>query len=763
MGLVADLIHGLKDLEGTNQLKPRPQTSDDQALMYTTRTETDGTLEVYDGNLPADMNGVFYTIYPVGSVNSGGLPFPETINGQYNPEFGTPIMNGDGLVVSITFDGTQDPPIRSRLVKTPCFFADYNTRKAAPLPGSNFGFLNFGLSRMSLSLGARNLSNTALIPVKFGNSAPFLLTTYDIGRPFILDAKELKLLSPVGSTTDWMPATPTFLNWPFPVVQTTAHPSFDPNTEEVFSVNYTKSATANEYLIAQKTAQYLSTDKDLFAEKLSAYCESMVDETDAGKIAGKLMDFFKNLDFYIKGAQQNPAHSSSSDDTSVWLMRWTGQQEIEKWVMVDAEGGNAIQITECMHQTSLTKDYIVLTQTAFKFSLDLLINNPFPNIPAIDIIIRKILASTMLPYTDCYIVKRADLVSGTNKVVAHKLVTPPGSATPYPIPVETIHYSCNYANPNGMITLYGIHNSCSCVAEWIRPYDTAQITGEPVNNDLIGMFALGSMDINRIGKWVINVNTLSIDTANSKQYYSPGNVLPQNIGSTDIKNTDIGPNTWTLGLYTFRDMISPVKTVDQLKYIWYIANGADPEYLTEFIYDLYKNASDRILPVNEVQAFTAKGVAQTLVQIGCDTMTPLNHFQFPYGTYIRSLSFIPRPTLTPLVEYEVDGYIMCTMQVPTDAVNYRSEYWVFDAAKIASGPVCKLYFNGIQFCFTLHTAWMASASPYNFNYDVDVKTDYDAEINEIFSDDPATKAEMLAFFEKNVYEDWYKQKNGQSQ
>lgn len=758
MGLLVDLIEGLKNIEQSEQLKPRPQTTDDKALMYTTRTETDGSLEVYQGTLPSDMNGVFYTVYPVGSVNSGGLPFPEEINGKYNPEFGTPIMNGDGFVLSVTFDGTQDPKIKSRLIKTPCFYADYNTRTTATSK-SSYSFYNFGLSRMSMKLGARNLLNTAVIPVKFGTSDPFLLATYDIGRPFILDPVKLSLQSPLGATTDWVPGTPGFLNWPFPIVQTTAHPTFDQNTQELFSVNYCKSSTANEYLIAQKTADYLANDKDLFASKLAAFCETMIDETDAGKIATKLMDFFKNLDYYVKGEQQNPTQSTSGDDTSVWLMRWKGEETIEKWMMVDAEGGNAIQITECMHQTSLTQDYIVLTQCAFKFSLDLLINNPFPNIPIIDMIIRKILANSMLPYTDCYIVKRADLTVGGGNVVAHKLVIPPGSAAPYPIPVETIHYSCNYANPNGVITLYGIHNSSSCVAEWIRPYDTEKISGNPVDNNLIGMFALGSMDINRIGKWVIDVNTLSIDTTNSKQYYSPGNVPPQSIGATDIKDTDIGPNTWTLGLYTFRDIISPIKSVETIKYIWFIANGADPNYLTEFIYDLYVNAEDRILPAMEVQAYTAKGVAQTLVQISCDTMQPADHYQFAYGTYIRSLQFIPRPVPSNDIAYEIDGYIFCTMQVPTDAVNYRSEYWVFDAAKISSGPVCKLFYNGLQFCFTLHTAWLPSASNYNLNYDVDVETDYNNEIDQIFSDDPATKQAMLAFFTANVYPGWYQQKN----
>jgi carotenoid cleavage dioxygenase-like enzyme len=759
MHLLADLLKGLKDLAENIEPKPDPVTEVTGGLMYTTRNETDGTLEVYEGRLPADLNGVFYTIYPVGSINSGGLPFPKTVGGKYNPEYGTPIMNGDGYIVSISFDGTQDPRIRTRVIKPPCYFADYATRREAGPSISAFG--NMGLSRMSLTLGTRNLLNTAVIPVKFGETPPFLLSTYDVGRPFIMDPYQLKLQSPLGSTSDWVPATPDFLRWPFPIVQTTAHPSFDPQTEELFSINYYRASSSNDYLVAQKTAEYMGSDKELFANKLSAFCEGLADELDDATVAGKLKEFFNDLDHYVKGAEKKAEPSAVIPETSVWLMRWKGTEVIEKWMLIDNSGSSPVCITECMHQTALTEDYIVLTQCAFKFTLDLLINNPFPNYPAIDMILRKLLSAAMLPYTDCYIVKRSDLTAGGGQVIAHKLVLP---GAQYPIPVETIHYSCDYANPEGKITLYGIHNSSACVAEWIRSYDKAKISGGQVDSGLVGMFALGSMDINRIGKWVIDTNTMTVDAASSKQYHSPGNIPADQLDKINPHTTDIGPNTWTLGLYTFRDIISPVKTVDKIKFIWYIANGADPGYLTEFVYDLYKDAADRILSVEDLLLYTAKGIPQTLVQMDCESMQPISHFQFPYGTYIRSLHFIPRPERKEEdrdVMPELDGYIFCTVQVPQTADTYRSEYWVFDAAKIASGPECKLYFNGIQFCFTLHTAWMENAEPYSLDYNVDVKGDYDAEIAKIFKGDPLGQALMQGFFDQSVYPGWYQQKTKQ--
>lgn len=763
MSILEELLTGIEDLKGCRNLKPQTQTPADMALMKTTRTETDGKMTVFEGKLPADMSGVFYVIYPVGSVNSGGLPFPQLINGKYNGEYATPIMNGDGMIVSINLDGSQTPAIKSRIIKSPCYFADYNTRVGTAQHDELLGMLNFsnfGISRMNMILGARDLLNTAVIPVKFKDTPPFLLSTYDVGRPFIMDPVKLKLQSPLGATTDWVKATPDFLKWVFPIVQTTAHPSFDPNTQELFSVNYCKSSSAQEYKITERTAYYLEKDPIKFEAEMEKFCETQKDEKDPAKIAEALMDFLNNLDHYMTGAPLAPATAAA--DTSVWLMRWKGDQTIEKWTLIDAEGGNAIQIDECMHQTSLTKDYIVLTQTAFKFALDLLINNPFPNHPCIDILIRYLLASSMLPFTDCYIVKRSDLKPGGGTVVANKVTLPTQeqvqdeTGTSHAIPCETIHYSCEYQNPNQKITFYAMHNSSSCVAEWIRPYDSAQISGKQVKTNLMGMFALGSMDVNRVGKWVIDCSSFVIDTVNSKQFSSPGKVSVANLPAAN-QNTDFGPNTWTLGLYTYRDMISPVKTVDTIKYIWYIANGADPDYLTTFIYGLYKNAPDRILPVNDVLAYTKKGIPQSLIRMNCATMVPDDYYQFAYGTYIRSIQFIPRNSEKAGAVYETDGYLFCTMQVPVDAVNYRSEYWVFDAAKVATGPVAKLLFSDIQFCFTLHSAYMESAQPYSLNYDVDVKTDYNGELGRLFGTGPIADA-FLNFFNTNVYADWYKQK-----
>jgi len=199
------------------------QTNDDLALMKTTRSEVEGKLTVIEGSIPSEMNGVFYVVYPVGSVNSEGLPMPLSSEAgllDYNEEYNTPLMNGDGMTLSVTFDGSNEPILETSLVKPPCYFADFNTRQQAQdqeedetEKGSLWlnKFYNLGISRMG-TLGARNLLNTAVTPVKFGDDPSFLLATYDVGRPFIMDPKSKRLTSPLGEMTDWKSNMPSGLD-----------------------------------------------------------------------------------------------------------------------------------------------------------------------------------------------------------------------------------------------------------------------------------------------------------------------------------------------------------------------------------------------------------------------------------------------------------------------------------------------------------------------------------------------------------------------
>lgn len=91
-----------------------------EPLLYTTAQEVDGDLVITEGKFPADLLGTVYMVYQIGSVNSDGLPYPEFLpDGSLNPEYGSAIMSGDGMVLKI--DLTDQPTIKTRIMKTPSY------------------------------------------------------------------------------------------------------------------------------------------------------------------------------------------------------------------------------------------------------------------------------------------------------------------------------------------------------------------------------------------------------------------------------------------------------------------------------------------------------------------------------------------------------------------------------------------------------------------------------------------------------------------
>lgn len=704
-------------------------TDPKQALLYTTRNEADCIMKIVEGTLPTDLKGVFYMIYPVGSINSNGLPFPENNDdGTRNQEYGSPVMNGDGMALFLDFNHIH-PVAKSRILKPPCYYADASLPYKKSLEQKISGFRNWGLSRISVWLGARNLLNTALIPIKFDNSNTALLAAYDVGRPFVMDPKSLELKSPLGYNTDWTPTTPSSLPWVFPIVMGSAHPTFDPLTQELFAVNFIRSM--NSLLTQERVIFHMKNNLETFKQKLSALVNDLKGQNaDPATVRTGINGFIDNIDTHMNH-EVVAAPGTTPVDNTVYLMRWMGGNNIDKWQLKD-QFGQDLAIKQCMHQTSLSEDYILLTDTSFKFTIDLLFNTIDPDIPGLDDLIRYAFTEPMLPYTVCYIVKRKDLVPGTSTATAY--------AINQNIPLETIHYSLNYKNPGGIITMYAAHNSASCVAEWMRPFDTDKLTGQPLDPEVISLFALGSMDVCRFGKWEIDAENLSI--AASETFESEGNT--QNL-------SNLGPNTWNVGFYTYRDMISADKNVDEIKYIWTTANGLDNRMLSTFIYDLYAQYTNRIVPIDDMLSLTEQGVQCSISRIVTSNMTADDYYQFEVNHYVRSIQFGPKAQATAGVDPQLDGYLMCSVlikNVNNPNVGYRTEFWLFDATNIAQGPVCKLQHDDIHFCISLHTAWLPEAKPYNLNYSVDIRSDYDPLIKKLpFPDNLLVDA----FFSDNVY------------
>jgi carotenoid cleavage dioxygenase-like enzyme len=695
------------------------------------RLELDVELSVLEGFIPDDIYGHVFICNPSGSVNSGGLPFPKYYkDGSINNEYGSPIMNGDGFVFRISFDEPGKVKFKSRLLKTPCYYSDEASRRGTIYHKQKLRFYNFGIARISPVLGARNFLNTAIIPYQIKSTNPFLLITYDIGRPYVLDPFNLKLISPVGGNNDWVSATPNMVKMPFKILNTTAHPSFDPHQKLLYSVNFIKKTQSILLSIKLYYALHKVLDKYLllFPAKLKKVYKDNKKYFSGRRF--KIISPFSNLRQFIKKTL-DVIKSKVHVKDNVYVVVWDETSKLKKWRLVDKEG-KPLVIKQCIHQTAVTKDYFLIIDSSFKFSLDILINNTFPNHPRINKLIKEALSRPMEPVTNLYLVKKTDLKEGASTAYYSRIKQP--------LPLECVHFAADCENPDDKITIYTAHNSAACLADWIRTHDTLALKpGHSVDPDLLGMFAVGQMDIGRIGKFVVDVNS--------------NEIVYQNIllESGELKGDDFKlPNghTWGIGLHTYNGILNPHKILPKIKNIYWQCLGADSRMLTSFIFNLYKDYRNRHMSVDDVLKFTKNGVPTILSRLNCEKMEFEDFYRFNKDCNLRAFQFVPKKNIDD--DDSIEGYIICMMINLMSGKKYNREIWIFDASNLKSGPLCKFGHEKLDYAFPLHSCWLPEIKPEKYKgHIINAREDFDPIIQKFYK---SKKRRFVSeFFEEHVY------------
>ena len=781
-----------------------------QKLIQASRKEIEVTLQFAEGftanDLPKDIFGHVFFNSVVGTVNSGGLPYPESFEeakeAHDRNEFGSPIMNGDGMILRIDFDQAQNGVVtyKTGLLKPPDYYADEATKKGSKLRKKwgykLFHFGNAGLIRMSDSLGSRNLMNTAVVPIRYeGDKQSRLYATFDGGRPYEFDPVSLKLISPIGWNHEWRQVLPKFFHLPFAPLTTTAHPSFDPETKEFFGVNFTRSLKNLmwSYSFSSALKKYphhvhkevdkLHADMDKINshEERQARLEDLY--TNIHKKIRKhkswwqrIKDWFAHIFKEIGNFLLKIKKDFMLND-EVYLMHWDGKSpHIQKFRLVDEEG-NPLVIHQCMHQTNLSEDFIILMNSSFKFTLDQMYDFPlwYPLDKLFDLD-RKLREFTTIPLeanTDTYLVSRKEIRETIEKIKNGEL--PEGTKTIKAIKVqdgldvECVHFSANYANPAGpngekAVTLFTINNSCNCVAEWVRPYDELKFPGNNSNDrnlpdgmkidpNLLGMFALGDMGVDRLGKYTIQVN----EAENEARFLpeADGGFHLTGIGDGLQRGDDSGlvtyngePTTWALNLYSYRGIISPTETVNTIKDVYVHSYGLSPKLLTKFIYDLYEDYPNRMVGVNDIGALTQQEIPSSLFRVSFDNMQQEDAYVFDKDVWPRSLQYVNKNNGG---NGSTDGYIVFAVVAPhgEGSDQYRSEIWIFDGEDLKKGPICKLFHPEMIFALPIHAAWLPEIQPVTEGYKINIREDYNEQIAKMIF--PWRRRKIKKFFNKYVY------------
>ncbi|MDJ0796909.1 MAG: carotenoid oxygenase family protein [Calothrix sp. MO_167.B12] len=669
-----------------------------ESVMTASRSELNNVeLNLLDGQLPQDISGHVFVIAPVGSVDSGGLPYVD----------GTPIFNGDGMIYRFDFDKPQSARVTTKITTTPDYYADLATR-----PGSKYEkhrFRNLGMGRVSLSLGLRNQLSTAFLAMKFSQQeSDRLLLNLDGGRPYEIDPQTLETVTPVGSNQEWRAQAQTPLKFTFEPVLSTAHPVFDPYTKEVFTVNYGRSLGNILQAIP------LIYDLDQIPAEIDELLERLAEFVRVEYIQDFLQIFFQFSDNLLQFYVNLFAKIAGVDiDNFVYLIRWDGKGDLERWRVVLPDK-TPVKIEQTMHQIGMSQDYVILMDTAFQFGLEQVINNPVPNKKGVDQTIQAFLGRPQSPNTTLYIIPRRQLQRGQYplrndlevEVVAQKVV----------IPLETVHFLVDYENPDNQIILHLAHISAWDGAQWIRNYDkSAYPPNNPVEPRLHGMIT-NALDISRMGRYKIDADSGKVIT--SQKIYD-------------------SRCTWGIGYYAYRDL-STTTIPRRLENIYWTSLGLWKELISDSVFQLYKDYKYRAVPTEELLRLADTGIPAQLYRIytSDESLKISDRYEFPNGYMVNSAQFIPRGDIQG---NSTDGYIFCAV-----LSGIGNEIWLFDAQDLASGPLCKLSHPSLDFGFTIHTAWLAEIAPRNASYHIGVRQDYQDIVKQ-------RSKEIQELFEEEIY------------
>jgi hypothetical protein len=341
-----------------------------------------------------------------------------------------------------------------------------------------------------------------------------------------------------------------------------------------------------------------------------------------------------------------------------------------------------------VHQVAVTRNWIVLFDTAFRVGFEQWFNDPFPGSHTTEERLRALLARPQNPYTSLWLVPRAALGQGSTDPTKPK----PIAVTATTVPVEAAHLLADYDDSDGLVTIHLAHSAASDLAEWVRPYDVSYYDGAAPRASVEGMVAIGAMDINRIGRYRIDGKTGAI-------------------GESAVVYDD--RLTWTLALYAGRELPAMTAAPERLEHIFWSSAGFFPELLTKFVYGLYADYSHRVTPLAEIQALANEGGRpSSLIRVDTAAMKIADSYAAPTGTIIASPQFVARG------DAPLDGWIVSTAYTPA-----RTELWWWDAAQLAAGPICRLDASALGIGFSLHTAWLASLAARTATYRIDLATD----------------------------------------
>ena len=525
----------------------------------------------------------------------------------------TPWFNGRGQLYRLDFNSDRIH-IKSAPFETPSVICDRKIHEKSrwQLWRRLYRFRNRGgLARMNLLLGVQNQCNTALQAFQDPENGSWrMMATIDSGRPFEFDMTTLSPVTPVGANSEWkameidgIPGVGGIkFPWIFPMHMSGAHTAYDENTGEIFLIN------------------------PVFEIPISA------------------------------GLIEPDTH----------LHVWDGAGKFTTTRIIDDSTGKPVIIKQSTHQIAVTRNYVVIIDTAFL-------------IEYMRMVFSGVRAEPQSAYNQIWFVPRSQLDGGA-AVAKH-----------VQIPRECVHFFADYEDNEDWVTLHLVHASGHDVSEWLQRWDVRWPTRlEFVSPALYGS-PPGVYDEQGFGKYVVNAQTGEINS--------------------DESGYKFFEKFWGVALPTYSGIqgTSPGK----FENIWVNFYGYMSEMVPRRLVELYANHPFRNVPVDDLPSWKEAGI----LRWSPTDMEVKDFWAVPRGTSFTTPIYVPKQGQSN----ELEGYVVAMLTVSSG----ESEFWIWQAGNLAAGAIAKLGHPDVQCGFPLHSAWVPEIAPRNSAYKVDLRSDTD--------------------------------------
>ncbi len=360
------------------------------------------------------------------------------------------------------------------------------------------------------------------------------------------------------------------------------------------------------------------------------------------------------------------------------LILWTQLENFKRWRVLN-EDGQEIEIKQSIHELVLTRNYIIITDTAFAAGKEMLtpwVNFPLPN-----------------EKTIVYAIDRRELSRNHGTIKAKR----------FEVDKACIHLVAEYDNPDDRITAYMLHTPGTNTAEIIGELDR-DIYGKYFPKHLIGYGPLPVLDISSIGKHVISA---SEGIVNSSEYLSHLSL------------------TWGPYLYSY---FGKQLNIFQGQDLFVMFKGFSREILPERIIKAYHKVSNRQIKLS--QMFDGNGLRQnsSICRIETKDFEIKDSFIFPDRVHLYSIACLEA------ARESNSGYILGVVVTDekTSVESSGHEYWLFAADNLSKGPICKMGNNSLNNSTLFHSAFIPDDQVFKGQgveglYHVSMRADYPSD------------------------------------